>query len=58
MKTSIVIDIDQDSLRNANMSDTQVLDMTLEALSNLYDRHGLEFDCGYNPEYISKTGVC
>jgi hypothetical protein len=58
MKTCIVVDIDQDSLRKADMSDRQVLDMTLDTLSRLYNRCGLEFDCGYNPQYISKTGVC
>lgn len=53
MKTSIVIQISDKSLKENGLDYQQILDASLEALANLYNSHNLEFDCGYNPQMIT-----
>lgn len=53
MKTAIDIQITEKSLLEARLTYRQILDASLDALSNLYDRHNLDFDCGYNPQMIT-----
>lgn len=53
MKTSIVVQISDKSLKEAGIDYKWILDASLEALANLYNRHNLDFDCGYNPQIIT-----
>ncbi len=53
MKTAIDIQISDKSLKEAGIDYRQILDASLEALSDLYDRHNLDFDCGYNPQMVT-----
>ena len=53
MKTAIDILISDKSLREAGIDNRKILDLSLDALSDLYNRFGLEFDCGYNPQMIT-----
>lgn len=53
MKTAIDIQISDKSLKEAGLNNRQILDASLEALSNLFDKYNLDFDCGYNPQMIT-----
>ena len=53
MKTAIDIQISDKSLKESGLDYRQILDASLEALSCLYDKYGLDFDCGYNPQMIT-----
>ena len=53
MKTSIDIQITDKSLKEAGIDYKWILDASLEVLAHLYDRHNLDFDCGYNPQMIT-----
>ena len=53
MKTAIDIQISDKSLKEAGINYEQILDASLEALAHLYNRHNLDFDCGYNPKMIT-----
>lgn len=53
MKTAIDVQITDKSLTNAGLDYRRILDASLEALSHLYDKYNLDFDCGYNPQMIT-----
>ena len=53
MKTSIDIQISDKSLNEAGLNYRQILDASLEVLSDLFDKYNLDFDCGYNPQMIT-----
>ena len=53
MKTAIDVQITDKSLREAGLDYRQILDASLEVLSDLYDKYNLDFDCGYNPMMIT-----
>lgn len=53
MKTAIDIQISDKSLKEAGLDYRKILDESLKALSVLYDRYNLDFDCGYNPMMIT-----
>lgn len=53
MKTSIVIQISDNSLNKAGLDYKKILDASLEALASLYNKHNLNFDCGYDPQMIT-----
>lgn len=53
MKTAIDVQITDKSLKEAGLNYRQILDASLEVLSDLYDKYNLEFDCGYNPQWIA-----
>jgi hypothetical protein len=50
MKTYICIEIQDDSIKNADLDYQTILNLTLNSLSELYQQHNLVFDCGYNPQ--------
>ena len=53
MKISIDIQITDESLKKAGLNNRQILDASLEVLSDLFDKYDLDFDCGYNPQLIT-----
>lgn len=53
MKTAIDVQITDKSLKEAGLDYRQILDASLEVLSDLYDKYNLDFDCGYNPQMIT-----
>lgn len=53
MKTYLCIEITDDSIKDANMTYTDVLNASLDVLSDLYREKNLVFDCGYNPQLVT-----
>ena len=54
MKVLIVVNITEESLRESGLSGKQVMDTSLSVLADFYEANGLKFDCGYNPELITR----
>ena len=57
MRTVIVVNVDDKSIRRNEYSNKQVLDSVLSAIgSKLYSMR-LSFDCGYNPELVTSSDI-
>lgn len=54
MKALIVVNITEESLQKSGLSVKQVMDTSLSVLADFYEVNGLKFDCGYNPELITR----
>lgn len=57
MRTSIVVKIDDASLKKAEFSRKEVLAYILQAISGVCETLNLDYDCGYNPELITDDNV-
>lgn len=55
MRNVILIDIDDKSLELAGISRRDILDQALVEVSNLFNRHNLDFDCGYDPQWTTNS---
>lgn len=57
MRTAILIDIDDNSLKKQGYTYKEILNKTLDKLSDLYSDLELNFDCGYNPETVTDSSI-
>lgn len=57
MRTTILIDIDDNSIEKQGYTYKEILNKTLDKIADLYSDLKLSFDFGYNPETITDSSI-
>lgn len=52
MRVSFMIDVDE---KETTLSKKEILDIGLEAIAEAYERLGIYYDIGYNPQLITNS---